>query len=192
MYTIVVTTPPASEPVTQQELIDHLRLNDNSEASQLDQFITAARIMFETRTGLSLLPTTFRQYVPALTSTVYLMKSPIISVASVSYYDYSDSLQTITTGYTADTISTPATVNFTTVPTLTNTTRTPKAYVTFTAGYADAASVPAPIKIAIKELAAHWYLNREAFTELDYKCLPFGFDGICSLYRTGLIGPWGM
>jgi uncharacterized phiE125 gp8 family phage protein len=191
MYTLVVTTPPASEPVTVQELMDHLRLNDNSETDQLQGFITSARLMVEAKTGLALLPTTFRQYVPTLTATTYLMRSPVISVAGVSYYDGNDNLQTTTTGYTADIIGVPGSINFTSLPTTTSTTRTPKAYVTFTAGYADAATVPYPIKLAVKELAAFWYENREAYTTEDYTALPFGFDAVCSLYRTGLMGPWG-
>lgn len=192
MYNLKVTTPPVSEPVTRQELIDHLRLNDNSEATQLDQFIEAARKMVEKRTGLTLLPTTYRQYTPTLNATTYIMTSPIISVTGVSYYDVNDALQTVTTGYTSDIISTPSSVTFASVPALTSTTRTPKAYVTFVAGFDDAASVPSDIKIAIKELAAWWYLHREAFEEQTYKGIPFGFDHICSLNKTGLLGSWGM
>ena len=33
--------------------------------------------------------------------------------------------------------------------------------IDFTAGYADAAAVPEPMKLAVKALAAHWYENRE-------------------------------
>lgn len=192
MYTLKVTTPPVSEPVTVADLMSFLRLNDDSELSQLNEFITAARQMFEKRTGLTLLPTTYRQYTPTLNVTTYLMTSPIISVESVSYYDSNDELQTLTTGFSADTISTPASVAVDNLPSLTGTKRTPKAYITFVAGHDDVASVPPDIKIAIKELAAWWYLNREAYSELSYKGIPFGFDGICSLHRTGLLGSWGM
>lgn len=191
MYTLVVTTPPASEPVTLQELKDHLRLNDNSEDAQLSAYITAARTTFEHKTGLALMPTTFRQHMPTLNQTTHLMRAPITAVTSVSYFDVNDTLQTTTTGYTTDTITVPGSVTFTSLP-ATSTTRTPVAYVTFTAGYANAAAVPEPIKLAIKLLAAHWHNNREAFTDRNLTALPFGFNSVCVQYDTGVHGPWGM
>lgn len=190
MYTLTVTTPPASEPVTLQELKDHLRSNDSSEDAQLTAYITAARGMFEFKTGLSLMPTVFRQYVPTLTDTVYLMRGNVTAVGGVYYYNASDTLTTAA-GYLTDLISTPAAVWFTTYPT-TSTTRANVAYVDFTAGYANAGAVPDDIKLAIKLLAAHWWENREAFTDRNLTSLPFGFNAIASKYKTGVTGPWGM
>jgi len=56
--------------------------------------------------------------------------------------------------------------------------------ITFTTGFgADAASVPAPIKVAIMLLATHWYENREAVTGRSLTRLPFAVDRLITPYR---------
>jgi len=56
--------------------------------------------------------------------------------------------------------------------------------VTFTCGYgADAASVPASIKVAIMLLATHWYENREAVTGRNLTRLPFAVDRLITPHR---------
>jgi len=189
MYQLVEITPPATEPVTVDELKSHLRLNDDSEDDLLSAFITTARIMFEEATGRAVVSTEYRQHVPILAAPVYLMKYPVISVDSVKYYDQDGTLQTANSStYHADTISIPATIRFDSYPT-TSSTISPVAYVEFTAGWA---TVPEPVKLAIKLLAGHYYQNREAYTETDLDELPKGFRAVCDLYETGLIGNWGM
>ena len=186
MYTLVVITPPTTEPVTVAELKSHLRLNDDSEDSLLSAFITTARILFEEATGRAVVSTQYRQHVPTLAAPVYLMKYPVLSIDAVKYYDGAGTLQTASTFHT-DTISVPAQVWFEDYPD--TGTKKPAAYVEFTAGWA---TVPEPVKMAIKLLAGHYYHNREAYTEQDLDELPQGFRAVCDLYKTGLIGPWGM
>jgi uncharacterized phiE125 gp8 family phage protein len=189
MYTLVVITPPATEPVTVAELKSHLRLNDDSEDALLSGFITTARTMFEEATGRAVVSTGFRQHVPTLAAPVYLMKYPVISLNAVKYYDEAGALQTANPStYYTDTISVPAQVWFDDYPD-TSDTKKPVAYVEFTAGWA---TVPETVKTAIKLLAGHYYHNREAYTDSRLDELPQGFRAVCELYKTGLIGPWGM
>jgi len=187
MYTLEVITPPATEPVSVADLKAHLRLNDDSEDALLSGFVTTARILFEEATGRAVVSTQFRQHVPTLAAPVYLMKYPVLTVDAVKYHDGDDNLQTASTHRT-DTISVPAQVWFDDYPT-TSATKKPVAYVEFTAGWA---TVPEPVKIAIKLLAGHYYQNREAFIEASLDELPHGFRAVCNLYKTGLVGPWGM
>ena len=189
MYTIETITPPATEPVSVAELKDHLHMNHDDEDTQLAQFITSARELFESWTGRAVHPTGFRQHVPYLNSRIYLMRAPVTAITAVKYYDAEDQLQTAS-GYYTDRISTPASVWFQSYP-VTSPTITPKAFVEFTAGW-DEAAVPEGVKLAIKLLAGHYYDHREAFGTDNLTALPMGFRSVCDQYKTGLIGPWGM
>jgi uncharacterized phiE125 gp8 family phage protein len=44
-------------------------------------------------------------------------------------------------------------------------------------------TVPAPIKLAVKQLVAHWYLNREAASATKTEDIPFGVEAQLSPYR---------
>lgn len=58
--------------------------------------------------------------------------------------------------------------------------------VQMTAGHVDGASVPAPIRLAMKMLAAHWFANREAVGP-DGRAIGepihFGLKNLCGRYR---------
>lgn len=190
MYQLVTHVDNTDLPVSLDALKLHLGLNNGTdEDDDLTGFIRTAAALFEKYTGRSILPRTFRQYVPALNGPITLMAYPVRSIDSVSYYDPNNSLQTAN-GWHSDAISLPAEVWFESYPS-TSTTRRPVAYVTFQAGW-DADKVPAEVLTAIKLLAGDYYENREANGESVLSELPNGFRAICDLYRTGLIGPWGM
>lgn len=63
----------------------------------------------------------------------------------------------------------------------------PRAYrVRFSAGFGDAAAVPSGIKLAIKMLAAHFYVNREATaTDKIPQQIEFGLKSLAGRYRIG-------
>jgi uncharacterized phiE125 gp8 family phage protein len=189
MYHIQVISPPASEPVSLSELKAHLRLNDDSEDALLIGFIKAAREFFERYTGRIVLPTTLRQHVYYLTGPVYLMRGNVTSIEDFYYYDQNDSLTELTE-YHEDTISLPSSVWLDSYPT-TSPTKTPNAYVTFVAGWADTNAVPEMVKVGIKLLAAHYYEQRNSHSPEDLKTVPMGFKSICDQFKTGLVGDWG-
>lgn len=189
MYTIEVITPPATEPVSVNELKAQLRLNDDSEDTLLSAYIKTARELFEAYTGRAVHPTTFRQHVPYFNSRVYLMKSQARSIASVKYWDQDDNLQTVGS-YSSDVISCPGSVWLESYP-ITSRSKHPKAYVQFEAGW-DTDKVPEMAKTAIKLLAAHYYENRNSHSETNLQTVPMGFKAVCDGYKTGLIGPFGM
>jgi uncharacterized phiE125 gp8 family phage protein len=189
MYTIEVVTPPESEPVTLNELKAHLRLNDDSEDALLTGFIKAAREVFESYTGRIVLPTTLRQHVPYFNSRVYLMRSQARSIVSVKYWDASNVLTTLE-DFHSDVITCPGSVWLDSYP-VTSSTKSPKAYVEFEAGW-EPEQVPEMVKVGIKLLAAHYYEQRNSHSPEDLKTVPMGFKAVCEQFKTGLMGPFGM
>lgn len=178
-----------SEPVTAQELYDHLQLNCGLAAvqTQLEDFITSARLAFEVESdGRIVIPTVYTQHLTEWpdSGVIRLQRGPVQEVASVTYYDEDDTLQELDAE--ADLTGTPAIVYTSTFsyPAL-STTKVRPVTVEFTAGMD---TVPADIKLAIKLLAAHWYLQREAFSDTEKKEVPMGFARVCDRYKTGLRG----
>ena len=184
---VQVVTPPSSEPVTAAELYGHLKLNTGTaEYAQLEGFISAARELFEQHTGRAVLPTAFRQYLPALCRPVELLRGPVTAVELVEYVD-ADGVDQELEGWELDAATIPAVVYLPDgdYPAVSATRRRP-AWVDFTAGWADAAAVPKAVATAIKLMAGHWYRFREAYTEVPLKDLPSGFQAIVALWDTGL------
>ena len=175
---------PSAEPITVAKLKARLRLNDASEDDSLAEFITASRELFELTTGRAILPTTFRQFSTAFP--VKLQRGKVISVSSVTYYDPTDTLQTLT-GWSLDNAAPVASVYLpnATYPAL-STKRTRPILVEFVAGWATVGAVPQTIKEAITLLASHYYANREAFRDGSLEELPIGWNAICDQYSTGL------
>lgn len=189
--TYTVITPPTIEPVTLQELKDHLRLNDNSEDAALNGYIKTAREFFEAYTRRFLMAQTIRQYIHELGYSTYLYGGKVNAINSVKYWDTANVLQTLSTNaYSTDIESIPASIWVMSVPVV-SVTKRPPAYVEYTAGYATANEVPAMIKTAIKLLAAHYYEQRNSHIENTLDELPMGFKAVCDQFKTGVMGDWG-
>lgn len=185
-YSIEVITPPESEPVSVDELKLYLRSNNgNVEDDFLAECITTARTIFETYTMRCCQPTELRQHVENLNLKTYLMRSPVTEITAFEYYDSDGVLQEITQYYQDD-FSSPSSIWVTTLP-ATSYYLSPVAYVDFTAGWTD---TPKPVITAIKLLAAHYYRQRQPFSEIKLNELPLGFAAICDQYRTGTVGDW--
>lgn len=193
MYTLQTITEPSTEPVTDAELKASLRLNTTSEDALLPDFITTARVTFETVTRRPVLPTVYRQWFERFTEPVYLVRGGVTAVASVHYYDQTDTLVTLDPMLWDSDLTGLVPSVF--VPTnyypATSTKKVPVGYVQFTAGWADAASVPRPVKVAIKLLAAHLFKHRHAYDAQTVAELPMGFRAVCDQYRTGMISQMG-
>ncbi len=215
MYRVEVLTPPAAGPVTVTvaELKGWLRLNDTSEADTLGVLLGAAVERFEQDTRRPVLATGYRQWVTRWPAwPVVLMRGGVTAVTAVSALA-ADGTPTALTGWRAAVQTPPDRVVLPTGlgptagasdpaggsgvgwPPPDRPTDLPPAVgcMDFTAGWANAAAVPAMVKVAVRLLAAHWYAVREAYTDgAALSAVPDGWDRVCDRYRLGLAGDWGM
>lgn len=188
-YSIEVLEEPSLEPVDAEELAAFLDLNVDVEDVEdlLDEFLTAAREMFEALTdGRIVVPTTFVQHLPGFPcGRIELMRGKVLSVSSVTYTDPNGDDQELE-DWTADTTGIPALVC---PPSSgwpnTSTTKPRPVSVEFVAGWE---VPPKSVRFAIKSLAGHYYQQREAFGTVDYKEVPGHFKQFCDNYKTGLGG----
>lgn len=189
-YSIVTTEPPAEEPVSAEELHEHLNLNVGLEdvRSLLELYIIVARELFEHDTGLAVCTQTFTQYQAGWECPVRLFRHPVQDVTSVQYYDTNDELQTLT-DWEVDLTGCPALIyktDGTSFPAL-STNRPRPIEIEYEAGV-DAEYTDAGIRLAIMLLAGHYYNVRESHGEVDYKSVPMGWDRLTAKYSTGLNG----
>lgn len=116
----------------------------------------------EQYTNRQLMPATWYLYLDTLPTEILLQWCPVTAVSSVKYYDSDNALQTLGTSYyDTDINSEPARITESygyTFPATRD--KTNAVTIEFTAGYADADSVPGPIKTAILLMVAHNYENR--------------------------------
>ena len=164
---LVLVTGPASEPVTLAELRAHCRVDGTDEDTLLAIYLAAARRRIEEETGRALLPQTWRQRLTIWPGSdpIPLGRTPLRSIASVAYTDSAGDAQTLAadTGYRLDADGEPPRLWPVDGEAWPAVTEGPAAFtVVFSAGYADAASVPEPLKQAVLLLAGHAFSNREA------------------------------
>lgn len=135
---------------------------------------------------------------------VRMPRAPLVNVASVQYIDVNQQLQTIpqyTPGsgppnmitsqyyYQVSTIIEPGRVlpaPFTVWP-VADPYSVEAVRITFTAGYASAALIPARILQAVQLLVGHLWEHREATIEQALACIPFGLQ---SFIRSGGYGEY--
>jgi len=174
----VLVTGPASEPVTLAEAKNHLRIDANDEDDYISSLITVARQHIENAGNLALLTQTWKlacdefpwrmRKFPWETEgrldEILIYPGPLIAVSSIKYYDTDGLQQTLaTTEYAVDSSSKPARVYPAYGKYWPATRSIPNAVeINFTAGYANAASVPQQLKEAMLLLIAHLYENRDA------------------------------
>ena len=173
------TTGPATEPLN----LDEVKVNSGFDGDDLNTWfrdaIVAAREKTETDTGLQLITATWELTIdnafPA--DEILLDKPPIGSVSSVQYVDEDGATQTLAASkYTVS----KGHVKTRIVPAWSETwplTRliVDAVTVTFTAGYADAKSVPEIIKQGMRLLVGHWYDNRGDSTDIKTHLIPNGY-----------------
>lgn len=192
MLAPVRTVAPVGTVIALSDAKRHLRVDYDDEDAMIGALISAAVDYLDGYSGIlgrALLTQTWRQDFDAFDDEMRLPVGNLLSVSSVTYYDASNALQTLSNAvYTglSDRLG----------PYLTRKPDQvwPSGYyrpdaisVTWTAGYgATAASIPTPIKQAILLLVGHWYANREAvnvaagIVGLE---LPMAVDALIAPYR---------
>lgn len=207
----VLVTAPASEPVTASELRSHLRV-DSTELPDADAnaLIAEARQTIEDVMGLAFISQSWRLsidrwpggaeawwdgvrqmaiselYAPNYMTSVMLPRWPLASITSVTVFDEDSNSQAVTVANTfdLDTYQVPGRLTLKRGSTWPIALRANNAIqIVYVAGYANAAAVPAPMKRALKQLAAFLYTNRGDTCEPADAMQKSGAAGLFDTYR---------
>jgi len=164
--TLTLITAPTAEPIEAEEARKHLRLDLTLEDALLDGLIVVARRKVEELTARALMTQTWDLRLDSFPTTIYVPLSPLdvsAPITSIKYIDTAGTEQELAAAkYTVDRYSEPGRI----VPAYGESWPSTRGVlnavtVRFKVGYGDADDVPEPIKLAIKQLVAHWYENRE-------------------------------
>lgn len=193
MYNLTVITPASSVPVAVADLRVHLKLNDTTEDATLADLLSAAVNQFEDECRRPILPTRYRQTLAAWPDRMIVLGRGNASTVH-GLWAYTDTAGTAVAVPGSDWF--PSLLVYPSRVVLNRKPDIPAnadavGYLEFTAGWPDAASVPAEVKLALKLLAAHWYANPEAYTEKKLDDLPAGWCRCISKFKHMLQGDWG-
>lgn len=160
---LVLITGPTEEPLTREEVAEHLRLEEPDAYSTA--LVTVARQHVEAVTSRALCTQTWELVLDAFPQdgVVRLGKGKLQSVTSVTYLDSAHATQTLAADqYQVDTVSEPGrVVRQVDVDWPVTSGRINAVRVRFVAGYGSAAAVPLDLKQAMLMLIANLYENRE-------------------------------
>lgn len=169
-----VITPPTVEPVSVEEIKDHLRIINDEEYSYLEGLIQAAREYCEAHSNRSYVQQTLvKTFDEWPEFPVELPRPPLMSVEKIEYKDSEGTLtEWSASNYAVDEYSFMPKVYLADDYSMPNDTLYPTnaIQITYKAGYEPddsgdttdyTANVPARFKHAIKLLCGEWYSNRE-------------------------------
>jgi uncharacterized phiE125 gp8 family phage protein len=185
-------TAPALEPVTLDEAKAQCRVTTTTDNTYLTSLITAAREKVERDTRRALIEQTWRATLPSFPSgrIIRLERAPLISVTSVRYYD-ADNADTLlaTADYTVNAKPTPGFVELNWDKTWPVTyDRADAVTILFKAGSgAAAAAVPGALKLAVLQLVAHWYTQRQPVNVGNLATdIPHTYENLIGLHEVNL------
>lgn len=192
---LMLVTPPTQEPVTVAEFKDHQRISHSDEDQRIGNLITAARRWCENYLSMAFVTQTWRQSMDCFprasnsasdylysTSEIRVGRPPLASVSSLTYANSTGGTTTMpSSDYRVDTDAKPGRITPIYGGTWPTGIREQSAAVTvnLVAGFSSSTPesvslTPATIKQAILMLAASWYENREAVTEVGLVEAPLG------------------
>ncbi len=182
MFSFSLVTPPSIEPVTLAEAKAQARVDTDADDALIAALITAARQWAEKFTNRAFITQSWRLSMDQFSAAasiecagscgarpgqarayLCLPRPTLQSVASVQYFDADDEARTWPSeNYFVDTSSEPGRLALRSGSVWPEASRvTNGLVVTYAAGYGDSAeAVPEPIKMAIRQLVAHWYEHR--------------------------------
>ena len=152
--TSTLIAPPGEEPVTLAEAKAWCRIDAADEDALVSALIAAARLQVESLTGRALVTQTWRLTTCPRGRLVVLPVIPAIALVEAPDGAVLQGDAVLLAELVSDEIS-----------------------IDYTAGYGDAAAVPADLKQALLTLVAYWYENRDALT-----ATPPNFDRLLQSY----------
>lgn len=163
---------PAGEPITLAEAKAHLRVTTDADDTLISLWIAAAREQVEGLTGRALLPQTWELRIdrfPGWRRSVELPIAPLLAVQSIAYSAVDGTLLTVdASGYDVLRSGGPRAMpgRILLMPgalwPVARARDMQAVRITYQAGYADAASVPAALRSAVLLLLGELYESREA------------------------------
>lgn len=168
---------PEEEPISLEELKAHMRVEHTDEDDLITAYGTAAREFCEQATGRLLISQTCEMFLDQLRGDfIRFPVSPIQSVRAIQLFDNSDVMTEVDlSSVCLDLIgSTPRIVLRTGYSWPSVTLRPANGVrVEFIAGYgSEGAEVPERLRQAVKLIASHWYIAREAVTGPGITMIP--------------------
>lgn len=157
-----VVTQPAEEPISLADAKTHLRVDDPAEDSLIQVFITAARQHVENVCERALMPQVWQEQMPSFPASIELRGGVVSAVQSVIYIDQ-DGVQKILdpSAYYAWLAARPPQIYpIGSWPATRD--QADAITVQYAVGYADAASVPGPLRAAMLLIIGDLYSNRSA------------------------------
>lgn len=162
---LVLTTPPAIEPVTVAEAKTYLRIDGEAEDLLVASLALTSRLHVESALGLALITQSWRLQLDRWPSddAVLIPLRPVQSVTAVRVRAADGTPTTISSAdYLLDAASTPPRLVANGVTWLQPGRKAAGIEIDFTAGYGtEVSDVPEPIRQAILLLTAHWYEHRD-------------------------------
>lgn len=158
----ILHTAATLSPLTTAELKAHLRVTHDLDDTYIDALQDAAVQAVQDYTFQQLLPATWKLLLNSFPDDeIQIEKLPVTEITNIKYYDIDNTEQTLAADdYTTEIRTSPAIIEpVDSFPRTYN--RYNAVEITFTAGYADAASVPDDIKHAIKLIVGNLYSYRD-------------------------------
>ncbi len=189
MRSSVLLTPPSVEPVALDEMKLHARIGGSDDDVLLTALLRGARQWVEAYTRRALIAQNWALYLTGRPSgeKIVLPRGPIIAVSRFAFFDEDDAEHEWDAGhYYVNNAAVPAEIVLRSGASWPDATRCANGIVIdYAAGYgASADSVPDDIKLAIKQLALHWYEHRgEASTSQTYAKAPLTIEALLAPYR---------
>jgi uncharacterized phiE125 gp8 family phage protein len=158
-----IVTGPTIEPLTLAEAKKQCELSssDTAHDDHLSLLIQAAREQWEHDTDSCCMTQTLYVNANRFSEEIELPTRPITSITSIQYYDDNNTLQTVSASvYSLNPSEREIELQYQqTWPTTTD--RWDAVKITYVAGYANVASVPAIHKAAMRLLVGHYFENRD-------------------------------
>lgn len=162
---VILVTPPQTEPVTLTEARAHLRIDDTAEDSLIGALIAAARVHVENATRRVLIEQHWKLTLDAWprSGQIDVPIAPVIAIDAVSLRGVDGVVRPLPLAACfVDTASTPARLRLIEPASLPPLAPVNAVTVELTAGYGPSAvSVPQPLREAIMLLVARWYEGRD-------------------------------
>jgi uncharacterized phiE125 gp8 family phage protein len=185
------TVAPIGEPLSVPEARQQCSILDTSWDDYLARLITECREILEKRLSRQFLPATWTHSLDAFPDEIQLEVLPVTAVTKIHYIDYAGNPQDLPANQYQVDISSPdrpcrIRPVWGLVWPITRVGTFNAVVTTFTAGYADAPSVPAAAKRAMKLLIAHAFQHREPITDEAVNQVLMSMDWAADAAGTGI------